>query len=165
VATTLYFGTRRIGSRFAALVTTAANNRLNVAPTLGTPKMTVLITYNGHTNTISGWAAKNGITRAAFRQRLRRGWTEAEACSIKRVNGNSRKEHASIKQPTSITSLRLDELKRIDLMLQRDVNRTLRQFCRDVDAIMSRGVDRDILKARFDRSIPVARDLPEIGNS
>jgi hypothetical protein len=127
--------------------------------------MTRLITYNGHTDTISGWAAKNGITKIAMRQRLRRGWTESEACSTPLVHGNNRKEHASMKQPTSITSSRLDELKRMDLVLQRDVNRTLRQFCRDIDAIMSRGVDRDLLKSRFDRSIPVARDLPEIGNS
>jgi hypothetical protein len=127
--------------------------------------MTRLITHNGHTNTISGWAAINGITRVAMRQRLRRGWTEAEACTTKLVKGNNRKEHALINQPTSITSPSLDELKSNHLKQRRLVNRTLRQFCRDLDAIMSRGVDRDLLKSSFDRSIPVARGLPEIGNS
>lgn len=43
----------------------------------------------------------------------------------------------------------------MDLVLQREVTRTLRQFCRDLEAIMSRGVDRDILKSAFDRTTPV----------
>jgi hypothetical protein len=127
--------------------------------------MTRLITCNGHTDTISGWAARNGITRAAMRQRLQRGWTETDACTIKRVNGNNRKEHVSIEQPTSVTSLRLDEPKRMDLMLQREVTRTLRQFNRDLEAIMRRGVVHNLPKWPVDRSIPVARGLPQIGNS
>ena len=127
--------------------------------------MTRLITFNGHTDTLSGWAARNGITRAAMRQRLARGWTETDACTIKRVSGNNRNEHASIKQPTSINSLRLDELKRMDIVLQREVTRTLRQFCRDLEAIMSRGVDRNFAEWPVDRSIPSMRVLRKIGNS
>jgi hypothetical protein len=122
--------------------------------------MTRLITYNGHTDTICGWAVKNGISKAALRQRLRRGWTETEACSTKRVDGNNRKANAS-----TLATLQLDELQRMNLALQRDVTRTLRQFCRDLDAIMSRGVVRNFSRRRVDRSIPVARGLPEIGNS
>jgi hypothetical protein len=132
--------------------------------------MTRLITHNGHTNTMSGWAAKNGITRAAMRQRLARGWTEHEACSIKRVVGSSRTERTSTPvkqaQPTaSITLLHLDELKRMDLVLQREVTRTLRQFTRDLEAIMRRGVAHNLSYLAPDRSIPVARGLPQIGNS
>ena len=120
--------------------------------------MTRLLTHNGQTHSICGWAVKNGITKSAMYQRLERGWTLEEACANKRTHRFARKvkpiASASIKSP-SINSLRLDELKRMDLVLQREVTRTLRQFCRDLEAIMSRGVDRDILKSAFDRTTPV----------
>lgn len=125
--------------------------------------LTTRLTYNGKTDTIIGWAATNGITPSAIYQRLQRGWTVEEVCANKRIHSSARRvtpvtsTQAPVTQPTSIVSLRLDELKRMDLVLQREVNRTLRQFCRDLDAIMSRGVDRDLLKSSFDRSIPVAR--------
>ena len=102
--------------------------------------MTRLLTYNGHTNTIAGWAATNGITPSAIYERLKNGWTVEEACANTRVDRFARKAKTPAKATTSnATTLRLDELKRMDLMLQREVTRTLRQFCRDLEAIMSRG--------------------------
>jgi hypothetical protein len=121
---------------------------------------TRLLTYNGQTKTVAEWAATNSITPSAIYERLKNGWTVEEVCANTRVDRSARRMKTAPstqhKQPTSIVSQRLHELKRMDLMLQREVNRTLRQFCRDLEAIVSRGVDRDFLKTRFDRSIPVA---------
>jgi hypothetical protein len=157
VATNAFSGRARIGSRWhRRLVTTAANNRLNVAPTIGTPKMTRLLTHNGQTHSICGWAAKNGITKSAMYQRLERGWTLEEACANKRTR-RSALNVAPTAPVVSATTLRLEELKRMDLMLQREMTRVLRQFCRDLEGIMSRGVVRNLPRWPVDRSIPVAR--------
>jgi hypothetical protein len=135
--------------------------------------MTRLITHNGHTDTISGWAAKNGITKVAMRQRLNRGWTIEEACSIKRIVGNSRHERAPQTSASPVTAPLVfppfEEMKRQHLAMQRQFNSTLRQFNRDLHAIISRSLDPgvvdDLLKSPVDRSIPVTRGLPQIGNS
>jgi hypothetical protein len=138
--------------------------------------MTRRLTYNGQTDTINGWAVRNGITKSAIYQRLDRGWTADEVCANKRIHRSAHKVKTStptqapkrVKQvaPTkSITSLRLDELKRMDLVLQREVTRTLRQFCRDLEAIMTRGVVRDFSRWPVDRSIPSMRVSRQIGNS
>jgi hypothetical protein len=127
-----------------------------------------LITYNGHTDSISGWAAKIGISRNCIYTRLERGWTVEEAVANKRMRHRYARK-VKIKPsaaPSKATSNPLlAELKRMDLMLQREITRNLRQFIRDFEAIMTRGVARDFSKSPFDRSILVARDLPEIGNS
>lgn len=56
-----------------------------------------------------------------------------------------------------------DELKRHNLAVQRQFNSLLRQFSRDLHAIMGRSLDRgvvaDLLKNASDRSTPVTRDL------
>lgn len=162
VATSVFSGRARIGSQWhVRLVTTVANNPLNVAPTTGTPKMTRLLTYNGQTNTVAGWAATNGITPSAMYQRLERGWTVEEVCASRRIRSSARRVAPPV---VSAATLRLDELKRMDLAYRREVTRTLRQFCRDLEAIMSRGVVRDFSKWPVDRSIPSMRVLRQIGN-
>jgi hypothetical protein len=136
------------------------------------PRKARLITYDGRVDTLAGWAAKLGISREALDQRLLHGWSEAEAVTTKRRARPSKKlRRAQTQQqvrkvsPSTPVNLQLEELKRMDLVLQREVTRTLRQFCRDLDAIMSRGVVRDFWKSPFDRSTPVARVLPQIENS
>jgi hypothetical protein len=140
------------------------------------PRLTNRLTHNGQTDTVSGWAIRLGISKSAIYQRLQLGWTMEEVCASKRTHRSARrvKTAAPTQAPTTvrqvalttpIASLHLDELKRMDLVLQREVTRALRQFNRDIHAIMSRGVDRDFLGWPVDRSIPVARGLPEIGNS
>jgi len=124
------------------------------------------LTYNGHTDTIAGWAARTGITPSAMYQRLQRGWTVEEVCANKRIRSSARRVAPPVTPPVvSATTLRLEELKRMDLMLQREVNRALRQFCRDLDAIMTRGVVRDRARWPVDRSIPSMRVSRQIGNS
>lgn len=127
-------------------------------------RLTTRLTYNGQTDTIAGWATRNGITKSSIYQRLERGWTVEEVCANKRTRRSAPKLLPTTSE-VQATTLRMDELKRMDLMLQREVNRALRQFCRDMDAIMSRGVVRDLSRWPVDRSIPVARYLSETGNS
>lgn len=43
------------------------------------------ITYNGKTQTIGQWTKELGIGKETIRERLKRGWTEIEAVSGKRV--------------------------------------------------------------------------------
>jgi hypothetical protein len=128
------------------------------------------LTHDGRTESINYWADKIGISREALIQRLITGWTVAEAVTTPRYNRAAKRVRRKLARVitddlphtpvASATTPSLDELKSNHLKQQRAVNRTLRQFCRDLDAIMSRGVDRDLLKARFDRSIPVT---PERG--
>jgi hypothetical protein len=120
-----------------------------------------LLTHKGTTLPLAHWAKKIGISRSALAQRLRLGWSVSDALSIPhtRCYGHSKLKRpvaatATVEPVVSVTSLRLDELKRMDLMLQREVTRALRQFARDLDAIMTRGVDRDLLKTLNDRLIP-----------
>ena len=127
-----------------------------------------LYTHQGQTNTLKGWADKIGVTREALNQRLLHGWTLAEAVTSKRHGRTPKRFRRDAPQATSFTPINHPQLELLTsnhLKQRRAVNRTLRQFCRDLEAIMSRGVDRDILKTCSDRSIPVARDLLEIGNS
>ncbi|MDF3810684.1 hypothetical protein P3G22_10340 [Rhodopseudomonas sp. BAL398] len=55
-----------------------------------------------------------------------------------------------------------EEIKREHLAMRRQFTSTLRQFNRDIEAIISRSLDRgvvpDILKAPSDRSSPVTRE-------
>lgn len=43
------------------------------------------ITYNGKTQTIGQWTKELGLGKETIRERLKRGWTEAEAINGKRV--------------------------------------------------------------------------------
>jgi hypothetical protein len=126
-----------------------------------------IILHNGRADTLAGWAAKIGISGEALAQRLLHGWSEAEAVTTKRYGRTPERLRRAEKPATLATPInpQLDELTSNHLKQRRAVNRTLRQFCRDLDAIMCRGVSPEFLKSRFDRSIPVARGLPEIGNS
>ena len=136
------------------------------------PRKARLITHDGHVDTLAGWAAKIGISREAVDQRLLHGWSEVEAVTTKRRarppkrfrRAQSLANGHNVATSTPV-NLQLEELKRMDLMLQREVTRALRQFCRDIDGIMSRGVVRDFSKWPVDRSIPVARVLSKIENS
>jgi hypothetical protein len=138
-------------------------------------RTTRLLTHDGRTEPLNYWAHKIGISKEALMQRLIGGWTVAEAVTTPRYNRPGKRirrqlartisDGAAREQIASVGSLRLDEQKERNLALRREVTRTLRQFCRDLDAIMTRGVHPDLLKSRFDRSIPVARDLPKIGIS
>jgi hypothetical protein len=130
------------------------------------------ITHDGRVDTIAGWAAKIGISREALDQRLLHGWSEAEAVTTKRRGRLPKKDRriqqqSNVRNATPSTSVnpQLELLKRMDLVLQREVTRTLRQFCRDLDAIMRRGVDRNFAEWPVDRSIPSMRVLRKIGNS
>jgi len=125
-------------------------------------RLTTRLTYNGQTDTINGWSIRLGISKSAIYQRLENGWTVDEVCANKRVNRCARRVKST---PSTPVNHQLELLKRMDVVLQREVTRTLRQFCRDLEAIVSRGVDRDFAKWPVDRSISVARGLPEIGNS
>lgn len=136
------------------------------------PRKTRFITHNGCVDTLAGWAAKLGISREALDQRLLHGWSEAEAVTTKRRARPPKKvrlatQQSNVGNTTTSTpaNRQLDELKRMDLLQRREVTRTLRQFCRDLEAIMSRGVVRDLARWPVDRSIPSMRVLRQIGNS
>jgi hypothetical protein len=139
-------------------------------------RRTRLLTHDGRTEPLNYWANKIGISKEALMQRLIGGWTVVEAVTTPRYSRPGKRIRRQLartisdgatprEQIASVGSPRLDERKEMHLALRREVTRTLRQFCRDLDAIMTRGVHPDLLKTRFDRSIPVARDLPKIGIS
>lgn len=46
-----------------------------------------LITFNGKTQTIGEWTKELGLGKETIRERLKRGWTESEAISGKKVIG------------------------------------------------------------------------------
>jgi hypothetical protein len=129
-----------------------------------------LITHKGKTNTIAGWSKEVGIHHAVIYMRLENGWSVTKALTTPvRQRGPNRRPKPP-QQPRVLTPSEHDvELKRHYLSMQRQFNSTLRQFNRDLHAIMGRSLDRgvvvDLLESASDRSIPVARGLPEIGNS
>ena len=119
-----------------------------------------LISHDGHVDTLAGWAAKIGITKSAMYQRLECGWTLEEVCGNKRIRNSARRVAPPISPPVADPAI--EELKRQQLTMRRMFNSTLRQFNRDIHALMSRSLDRgvvlDLSDLPFDRSIPVARD-------
>lgn len=124
------------------------------------------ITHEGRTDTISGWAETVGVTHEAIVQRLRRGWSEAETVTTRntcrapdRAKRKRARERAKpVSKPASIAFPPLEELKRQHLANQRQFNRLLRQFNRDLHALMGRGVVIDLPKNANDRLSPVTRD-------
>lgn len=130
------------------------------------------ITHRGRTDTISGWAETVGISHEAIVQRLRRGWSEAEAVTArntcrapdrgKRIRARTRANQTKAKAtpPTApVVFPPYEELKRQNLAMQRQFNSLLRQFNRDLHGLMGRGAVLDLLKTANDRTTPVARDL------
>jgi hypothetical protein len=112
-------------------------------------------------------------------QRLIGGWTVAEAVTTPKHNRAGKRVRRQLArmiadepaQPlaapvaASVVFPPFEELKRQNLAVQRQFNSILRQFNRDLHALMGRGVGLDLSKSANDRSIPVARGLPQIGNS
>ena len=137
------------------------------------------LTHEGHTAPLDYWADKVGITKEALMQRLIGGWTVAESVTTPRYNRPGKRVRRQLArvitddqpqiQTTSVTTsvafFPFEELKRQNLAQQRQFNSLLRQFNRDLHAIMSRGVGHELSKLPVDRSIPVARGFSEIGNS
>ena len=126
------------------------------------------ITHEGRTDTISGWAETVGISHDAIIQRLRRGWTEAEAVTTRntcRAPNRGKRMRARIRaqaipvRKAPLTFPPFEELKRQHLAIQRQFNSLLRQFNRDLHGLIGRGVVVDLNKLRPDRTISVARDL------
>jgi hypothetical protein len=123
------------------------------------------ITHEGRTDTISGWAETIGITHEAIVQRLRRGWSEAEAVTARnscRAPNRAKRIRARARakaETTSVVATPFDELKRQNLAAQRQFNSILRQFNRDLHAIMGRGVGLVLVETSNDRSTPVTRGL------
>jgi hypothetical protein len=129
------------------------------------------LTHDGRTATLQEWADTAGITREALVQRLVLGWSVAEAVTTprhKRTPKRLRREIGHLlaveqAQPqTAPLLLSLDQLQRQHLALRRQFNSTLRQFNRDLHAIMSRSLDRgvvvDLSENANDRSTPITRD-------
>lgn len=135
-----------------------------------------LLTHDGHTAPLNYWADKIGITKEALMQRLVGGWTVAEAVTTPRYNRARKRVRRQLARvicddqpqiqtsPEIATPSPLHELTRHNLAVQRQFNSVLRQFNRDLHALMGRSLDRgvvaDLLKSASDRSTPVARDLP-----
>jgi len=131
-------------------------------------RKTRLIIHDGHVDTLAGWAAKIGISREALDQRLRHGWSEAEAVTTKRRGRTPKRLRRAQTQPnehrattSAPVNLQLEDLKRQHLAVQRQFNSLLRQFNRDLHTLMSRSLDRgvglDLSDLPFDRSLPVTR--------
>jgi hypothetical protein len=78
--------------RWASLVEQANNTRANV-----------LVTHDGRTDTIAGWAHRLGLKPSTLHQRLRRGWTVRAAMTVPPMN----RHDSSPSQ--NITLINLDE--------------------------------------------------------
>jgi hypothetical protein len=132
------------------------------------------LTHEGHTAPLQYWADKVNITKEALMQRLIGGWSVAEAVTIGKYNRPGKRIRRRLErliaddQPKahvrskSLAITPLEQLKSEQLAMQRQFNSILRQFNRDLHAIMGRSLDRgvglDLLKNANDRSIPVTRD-------
>jgi hypothetical protein len=119
------------------------------------------ITHNGRTDTLAGWARTLGISHGAMLWRIRSGWTEAEIVTLRNTcrsrNKGFRARAIIVKQAVQTPALPcFDEMKRQHLAAQRQFNSLLRQFNRDLHALMGRGVGLDLFKNANDRTTPVA---------
>jgi hypothetical protein len=116
------------------------------------------LTHEGHTAPLQYWADNIGITYQALKQRLVNGWTVADAVRTPRFSPRL----STMRKPVAPVMTPFEELKNQQLAIQRHFNSILRQFNRDLHAIMGRSLDRgvvaDISKNANDRSIPIARD-------
>jgi hypothetical protein len=129
------------------------------------------ITHEGYTAPLNYWADKIGISKEALVQRLICGWTVAEAVTTAKHNRQGKRVRRKLArviaddqpqaQVNRVTPLfpPLEELKRQHLATQRQFNSLLRQFNRDLHALMGRGVGLVIVENANDRTTPVARDL------
>jgi hypothetical protein len=135
------------------------------------------LTHDGRTASLQEWADTIGISKEALMQRLIGGWTVAEAVTTPRYNRATKTKRRVLARvisespsqthakpvAASVAFLPFEELKRQHLALQRQFNSTLRQFNRDLHAIMSRSLDRggvvvDLSENANDRSTPITRD-------
>ena len=136
-------------------------------------RTTRYLTHDGHTAPLNYWADRIGITKEALMQRLICGWSVAEAVTTAKHNKQAKRVRrklarmladdqsqtkASPKSAPAIASPS-DELKRQHLAIQRHFNSLLRQFNRDLHALMGRGVGLVHVETSNDRSTPVTRDL------
>lgn len=134
-------------------------------------RTTRYLTHDGHTAPLNYWAAKVGISKEALMQRLMGGWTVAEAVTTpknSRVAKRIRRKLARViaDEPAQATPAAasvvfppFEELKRQHLATQRQFNSLLRQFNRDLHALMGRGVVVDLLENANDRTTPITRGL------
>jgi hypothetical protein len=125
------------------------------------------LTHDGRTASLQEWADQIGISREALVQRLLLGWPVAEAVTTprhKRTPKRLRREigqllHDGQPRPQKVPMpLPFEQLRQQHLAIQRQFNSTLRQFNRDLHAIMSRSLDRgvvvDLSENANDRSLP-----------
>jgi hypothetical protein len=116
------------------------------------------LTHEGRTAPLQYWADNIGISYQALVQRLINGWTVADAVTTPRFSPRL----SAMRKPVAPVMTPFEELKDQQLTIQRHFNSILRQFNRDLHAIMgrtlARGVVSDLSKNANDRSIPVARD-------
>src|SRR6267378_1195869 len=103
------------------------------------PKQSRLITHEGRSDSIAGWAARLGITREALSLRLLAGWSIADAVTTPK-HGRTPKRLRQAQPQAQPTPF--DELKRQSLAAERQFNSLLRQFNRDLHALMGRSLDR-----------------------
>lgn len=131
------------------------------------------LTHEGHTAPLNYWAERIGISKEALMQRLIGGWTVAEAVTTPKYNratktvrrklaraiADERPQMQASPVSAPVVFPPFEELKRQHLVTQRQFNRLLRQFNRDLHALMGRGVVVDLARNANDRLSPVARGL------
>ncbi|MEA2897359.1 MAG: hypothetical protein QOJ84_2974 [Bradyrhizobium sp.] len=102
------------------------------------------LTHEGQTASLQEWADKIGITREALIQRLLHGWTVAEAVTTPRHNRATKTKRRLLARviSDSPSQSQANPVKQQHLAIQRQFNSMLRQFNRDLHAIMSRSLDR-----------------------
>lgn len=102
--------------------------------------MTTLITYEGKTDTIAGWAKKIGVPYATLSQRFYHGWPTKRALTepLQTRLGRSPKRPSRAKAnmvPTPANTLAI--YVRHHNALRRQFNRTLRMFVRESERQMT----------------------------
>lgn len=101
-----------------------------------------MITHNGQTKTVTGWAKSVGMSRAALSYRLDNGWSLSDAITIPIAPHQYFKaERKREVQAPSKKSDTLVPLLRANMAAQREFTRTLRQFNRELMLLMSRSHD------------------------
>lgn len=102
--------------------------------------MSHIIKFNGHADTMSGWARKQGIAVHTLQNRFRSGWTIERALT---VPVRSRPIRRTAKPTTSLSAgTVVKNMMRADLAQRRELTRMLRQFSRDFAVIMERSMHR-----------------------
>jgi hypothetical protein len=113
------------------------------------PRQSRLITHEGRSDSIAGWAARLGISREALSLRLLAGWSIAEAVTTPR-HGRTPKRLRRAQAKPQAQPTPFDELKRQSLAAERQFNSLLRQFNRDLHALMARSLDRGVVNVRVE---------------